>query len=197
MKKPIIITLGILFLASCGTTHKVVNTSKKKVDSSATVTRDTSHVFHEEDAGDMFHVRDVHIRVEYPADTALKQAKQRPSDTTVWTPLYVRRKPTTKAGEIADAIRDAISASGGAGRLPSSITVDIGSVLDSTYYSSRRDSANIHATSQVDMHRADAEKNKEVTRTGLSLGYKIGIGLFLFIVLIVAAWRLWQKFKPL
>lgn len=185
----------LVLLTACGTTHKTVNTVKKTVDSSAAVTVDTSHVFREEDAGDMFHIRDVHIRVEYPADSSLQQAKH--SDTATWTPLYVPKKPTTKAAQIADAIRDAITASGGAGRLPSSITIDIGALSDSSGHSVRTDSTGMRTTSQTDLHKTDNEKNKEVTRTGLSLGYKIGVGLFLLILLLLVAWRLWQKFKPL
>lgn len=192
----ILIALAVL-LSSCGTVHKVFHAEKKTVDSSTTVTVDTSHVIHEEDNGNVFHVQDVHVRVEYPADTALEKAKQQPADTAIWTPLYVRKKPSTKASEIADAIRDAIAASGGAGRLPSSITVDIGSISDSSSHSTRTDSGAVHAITQTDLHKTDTEKNKEVTRTGLSLGYKIGIGLFLLIALLVVAWRLWQKYKPL
>lgn len=191
----ILIALSVL-LSSCGTVHKVFHAEKKTVDSSATVTLDTSHVIREEDNGNVFHIQDVHVRVEYPADTALQQATQRPADTAIWTPLYVRKKPSTKATEIAEAIRHAIAASGGAGRLPSSITVDIGSISDSSSHSTRTDSGAVHATTQTDLHKTDTEKNKEVTRTGLSLGYKIGIGLFLLILLLVVAWRLWQKYKP-
>ena len=187
---------ALTLLASCGSSHKVVHDTKKTVDSSVISTIDSSHVMHEEESGDMFHLHDVHIRVEYPADTALAKAKETPADTTSWQPYYVPKKPT-KAQQIAQALKDAISASGGAGRLPSVITIDIGSLSDSSGRTTRSDSSGIRAIAKVDLHTVEVSKDKDVTHTGLPLGLKFGIGLFFLIVLLVVIWRLWQKFKPL
>lgn len=185
----------LVLLASCGTSHKTVTSSKKTVDSVVTTVRDTSHVTHEKSSSDNLTAKDVHIRVEYPelpsaADSALAVARQQPAGEIGENP-----PPRNNSERIAAAIRDAIAASGGAGRLPSSITIDIGSIQDSSSRTSKKDSGSVHNSTAASVKKTDSEKSKEVTHTGLSLGYKIGIGLFLLILLLVVAWRLARKFK--
>lgn len=195
MEYPKSFLIALLVLASgCGTTHKVSHSEKKTSDSTVTVVRDTARVTHETTKTHNFNAQDIHIRVEYPADTALAKAKEQRTDTVDWKPYYPKSK--SKAGQIAQAISDAISASGSAGRLPSSVTIDIGSISDSSTRTSKNDSGGVHAATSTDLIKTDNRTSEETTHTGLSVGYKIGLGIFVFIILLVAAWRLYKRFKP-
>lgn len=182
----------IVLLASCGTTHKIITSSKKTVDSAATVTKDTSHVSHETTASDNLEIKDVHIRVEYGN-----------RDTVAWEPYYYKRDSVKasdyypakkKVDKYADLIREAIASSGQAGRI-SSVTIDIGSLSDSSYKTEKKDSGSGKTVSTVDLKKTDSEKSKDVTRTGMSLGFKIGIGLFILIALIIWLIMLARKFS--
>jgi len=188
----------LILLISCGSSHKVVNSSKKAVDSSSSSFHDSSAFMKEDDIGDMFHIHGVHIRVEYPADTALAEAKQRPAnDTAIWTPIYIPRKHNVESNQFSKLISNIISASGNAGRLqPSSIDITVGDASDSIYEWKKIDSVSSRIGAKVDVTTTEAAKSKEITHTGLSIGLKIGIGFLLFIFLLIAAWKVYQKIKP-
>lgn len=207
--KALIIPLLVL-LASCGSTHKIVTSKKTTLDSSSTVIRDTAHVSRETSSSDNLNVQNVHIRVEYAADTALAKALQKatnkegfwdsgpPTSESMDEGYHKAVSPTpSKASKIAQAIKDAIAAGGGNGRLPSSVEIDIGSIDQNSTQNTKSDSGASHSAAQTNLKKTESDKSKDVTRTGLSIGVKIGIGIFLLILLVIVAWRLYQKFKPI
>lgn len=190
--KALIIPLLIL-LASCGSTHKVVTSKKTTLDSSSTLVRDTAHVSRETSSSDNLNVQNVHIRVEYAADTALAKAKEQPagevgdgpSTNTPYGAFSLQQtttgnqsgpwgygankplNPSSNAAKIAQAIKGAIAAGGGAGRLPSSITVDIGSISDSSTQKAKSDSAGSHSSDDKHLKQTEDDNAKNVTHWSL------------------------------
>jgi len=179
--------------SGCSASHKLKTSTSTTVNSAITVTNDTMHVTKEKSSSSNLTAKDVHVRIEYEqptgkaaetaADTALALAKQRPA------------RPSKTGNKIVDAIQDAISASGSAGRLPSSITIDIGSISDSTVKSSRKDSGAGKSTSTAVVHKEEQTKSKEVTRPGMSLFAKLGIWLLIVLVIGAIYYRYRGKIK--
>lgn len=199
----------LILLASCGASHKLKTSQKKTVDSAVTITQDTMHISHELTRSSNITAQDVHIRVEYGDSTLLAYMLRQPGQTLSqdtanigsigapsWAGTQIVSKLTKTGNKVIDAIQDAISAAGSAGRIPSSIQIDIGSISDSSTLRIKKDSAGGHSTSVADLHKTEESKSKEVTHTGLPLGLKIGAAVLLLIILAVALWRLYQKFKP-
>lgn len=149
----------LLLLASCSASHKIKTSEKKTLDSTSTVTRDTTRVTHEETSSSNLQAQDVHIRIDYrdnpqtPADSALAAAVARP----------VNRKPVKTRNKFVDAIQDAVAAAGNTGNL-SSIRIDIGRISDSSTTSSKKDSGTGKTISTTAVHKQERSKSKEVWR---------------------------------
>jgi hypothetical protein len=183
MKNFLLILVAICF-GACSSTHKIKTSTKISTDSTVSVIKDTTSVKKEEVKSNNFNAKDIDIKINYDhSDTAKKN-----SDTVAWKPYYY--KPTKQgSNNINDIIQDAISNSGNTGELPSSISIHIGSISDSSNQSSKIDSSVSRDSSHAVVKNKSEIKTKDVTRSGLGFGSYVIIGIVVLLVLIVLAFK--------
>lgn len=179
----------LVVLASCGTVHKVIQKENKKVDSVASVTRDTSFKSTKITHTDDLDVKDVDITVFFNDDLA-------PHDYTDSAikpipPPQAHRMPTKLAG-YAQLINDAVASTGRSGNI-SSIKIHIGSISDSTRHTESTDTGSAHVKTDIHVKTEDKTIDKKIDRSG----WPWYIWLILAGVLIAMAWIILRRFKIL
>jgi hypothetical protein len=170
--------IALIVLASCSTTHKLKTEIHKTVDSTSTIIKDTTNVTKESSIMNDFNANDVDITLNYgtnPIDTSKKDV------TVPWDAYYSGDKGRT--GRINGLIESAVSGSGLNGRIPTSVTIHIGSLSDSSVKSNKIDSSSGKSISKADVKTDLNTKTKSVVRTGLGAGMYIIIGIVVIIIL--------------
>lgn len=176
----------VVLLASCGSSHKIVHTDSKRVDSTATTQRDTSYKTLQVRQADDLTAKDVDItvwydtgRAYYPADSALAAALSRPVDRSA-------QGSTRKADQYVQLIQNAISASG----RPAKIQIHIGEVSDSSSHTVRVDTGSAHQQAQVHVKTEEKKVDKDITHSGWPWYAWAGAGIIFLIIFLLILKRL-------
>jgi len=134
--KNLLLMAAMILAVSCSSVHKVTTESKKTSDSVSTVIKDTLSVSKKDTKSDNFTAKGVDIVITYGVDTLKKS-----SDSVVWSPFYYKpNKDDNTDNKINEIINDAVSKTGLTGKIPSTISIHIDSIGDSTVENSTTDS---------------------------------------------------------
>ena len=183
MKTYLILILAIVF-ASCSATHKIKTETHKTVDSVVNTVKDTVNVSKEVNQANNFTAKGIDITFDYNKDEPIDTSG---GDTVKWKPFYYK---STKAGStdpMFNIIKDAVSNSGLTSRIPSSVTIHIDSLGQSSVINTKNDSSVGKQTTNAQVKTTDDEKSKTVTRTGLGAGAYLIIGIVVLLGLVALA----------